>query len=236
LRLRTGAVGVEQHVLDDPPRLAIDLRRTSANEASGDPRRARVVDVRFGLHDGFTRLVVETDARASHLVERTGPREVSIRTSADAAARHLSPPGDLVAGARLEPDDEGASLRLSLAEPGVELREAVLESPPRLVVDLVARERAGEPRSAASRDAARTSPPPGLPEDPRSRPGATPRGAVAKPPDASPVIRDALARAGSGARPTIYKWTDVNGVSHYTTDPNRIPKELRRQIPSPSDE
>ena len=29
------------------------------------------------------------------------------------------------------------------------------------------------------------------------------------------------------ARPPIYKWVDANGIAHYTTDPDRIPAELR---------
>lgn len=30
--------------------------------------------------------------------------------------------------------------------------------------------------------------------------------------------------------PQIYKWIDQNGISHYTTDVERIPKVLRRQL------
>ncbi len=30
--------------------------------------------------------------------------------------------------------------------------------------------------------------------------------------------------------PKIYKWIDQNGISHYTTDVERIPKVLRRQL------
>jgi hypothetical protein len=29
------------------------------------------------------------------------------------------------------------------------------------------------------------------------------------------------------ARPPIYKWVDANGIAHYTTDPERIPAEVR---------
>jgi hypothetical protein len=39
-----------------------------------------------------------------------------------------------------------------------------------------------------------------------------------------------LARAAGDeapARPPIYKWVDANGIAHYTTDPERIPAELR---------
>lgn len=33
--------------------------------------------------------------------------------------------------------------------------------------------------------------------------------------------------AQAPARRTIYKWVDTNGVAHYTTDPERIPEEVR---------
>jgi hypothetical protein len=32
------------------------------------------------------------------------------------------------------------------------------------------------------------------------------------------------------AQAAIYKWVDGNGIAHYTTDPERIPEELRSQI------
>jgi len=31
--------------------------------------------------------------------------------------------------------------------------------------------------------------------------------------------------------PRIYRWVDENGIAHYTTDPQRIPRALRSQIP-----
>jgi hypothetical protein len=31
-------------------------------------------------------------------------------------------------------------------------------------------------------------------------------------------------------RPVIYKWVDINGIAHYTTDPDDIPDELRDRL------
>jgi hypothetical protein len=31
-------------------------------------------------------------------------------------------------------------------------------------------------------------------------------------------------------RPIIYKWVDINGIAHYTTDPDDIPSELRDRL------
>lgn len=41
------------------------------------------------------------------------------------------------------------------------------------------------------------------------------------------LLASPIARAES---PTIYKWVDENGVSHYTTDKGRIPSEVRTRV------
>lgn len=38
------------------------------------------------------------------------------------------------------------------------------------------------------------------------------------------------APAGAAESPRVYKWIDSNGIAHYTTDPDRIPKALRKRI------
>lgn len=41
----------------------------------------------------------------------------------------------------------------------------------------------------------------------------------------------ALVAAGAfAASPTIYKWVDENGIAHYTSDPDRIPSNLRDRV------
>ena len=40
------------------------------------------------------------------------------------------------------------------------------------------------------------------------------------------------AATASADPPRIYKWVDSNGIAHYTTDPDRIPKALRNRIES----
>ncbi len=45
-----------------------------------------------------------------------------------------------------------------------------------------------------------------------------------------------LARAADDAPPPrIYRWVDENGIAHYTTDPERIPKSLRRRYGLPAE-
>jgi hypothetical protein len=45
------------------------------------------------------------------------------------------------------------------------------------------------------------------------------------------VARD----AGESPPPRIYRWIDENGIAHYTTDPERIPKSLRRRYGLPAE-
>lgn len=45
-----------------------------------------------------------------------------------------------------------------------------------------------------------------------------------------------LARAADDAPPPrIYRWVDENGIAHYTSDPERIPKSLRRRYGLPAE-
>jgi hypothetical protein len=41
--------------------------------------------------------------------------------------------------------------------------------------------------------------------------------------------------AGDATPPRIYRWIDENGIAHYTTDPERIPKSLRRRYGLPAE-
>jgi hypothetical protein len=50
------------------------------------------------------------------------------------------------------------------------------------------------------------------------------------------AVPPALARAAEDtAPPPIYRWIDENGIAHYTTDPERIPKSLRRRYGLPAE-
>jgi len=41
--------------------------------------------------------------------------------------------------------------------------------------------------------------------------------------------------ADDAAPPRIYRWVDENGIAHYTTDPDRIPRSLRRRYGLPAE-
>jgi hypothetical protein len=48
----------------------------------------------------------------------------------------------------------------------------------------------------------------------------------------APAAARAAEETESPTSPTIYKWVDENGISHYTTDRGRIPSEIRDRVES----
>jgi hypothetical protein len=103
----------------------------------------RIVDVRVGRHDEFTRIVFELDSPASHQVEqKNGASELVVRVGAGSGAREILTNSEIVRSVRLEPKGAETIAHLSLRSPQVRFSELTLESPPRLVIDV--RSAAGE--------------------------------------------------------------------------------------------
>ncbi len=50
---------------------------------------------------------------------------------------------------------------------------------------------------------------------------------------AAPLAAPVAAEDEPASPPRIYRWVDRNGVAHYTTDPDRIPSELRGLLSEP---
>ena len=97
---------------------------------------ARLVDVRVGLHPGYARVVLETDAPAAHQVIAAEGDEVVVRIDAESEARTLAPRGADAPSIALEPAGDGATLaRIHSAGP-LRVETQVLAAPPRLVLDL----------------------------------------------------------------------------------------------------
>lgn len=98
---------------------------------------ARVVDVRVGLHADHTRVVIELDQPGTHRTTRDASGDsLSIALDAKAARRRVVSRGPLVSAVSIEPKKDGAVARITLREPGVEVSELRLDSPPRIVIDL----------------------------------------------------------------------------------------------------
>lgn len=118
----------------------------------------RILDVRIGRHDEFTRIVFELDAQATHQIEqKAGATELVIKLGAGSPAREILSNSDVVQSVRLEPRGGETYARVVLRTSRVRVSELTLESPPRLVIDV----RPGEPAAPmpAAAPAAKPTPP-----------------------------------------------------------------------------
>ncbi|RIK92052.1 MAG: hypothetical protein DCC71_24725, partial [Proteobacteria bacterium] len=126
---------------------------------------ARVVDLRFGSHPGYARIVIETDAPAAHEVVAlpdATPDEVAVRIAAASDAREIAAPADGVASLRLLPQPDGSTLARIRAPGPVRVETQALSEPARVVLDLrrgaaaesvaAAPEPAAEPRAPAQEE------------------------------------------------------------------------------------
>lgn len=141
----------------------------------------RIVDVRVGRHDEFTRIVFELDGATAHRVEQPpGGQELIVRLGAGSPPREILTNSDVVQAVRLEPKGGETIAHLVLRSSRVRVSELTLESPPRLVIDV----RPGEP--AAPPAVALTLAPKPLPAPPPAPPP------IAKPaPSLPPIVNSA---------------------------------------------
>jgi hypothetical protein len=97
-----------------------------------------IVDVRVGTHPDHTRIVIELDAPSAHRVTRRANAEgdLAIRVEAVGAPRRVDSRSPLVEAVTLMPEDGGAVAQVALREAGLEYSELLLESPPRIVIDV----------------------------------------------------------------------------------------------------
>ncbi len=91
-------------------------------------------DVRVGVHSGYTRVVLETDARATYsLHEGTGA--LTVQLQAASKARSFATKGKQLAKVDVAPGVAATEVRLDLRGP-VTVKEMVLTAPHRVVLDL----------------------------------------------------------------------------------------------------
>jgi hypothetical protein len=126
----------------------------------------RVVDVRVGLHERFTRVVVETDAIGEYRIEREAPRLLAIHVQARAQPGRQPAPGPLLESVETRSGEDGSVVLLRLRTERIEIAEQRLRDPPRIVLDLSQPAQAppaGEPAPEGSSAPARAPPPPDEP-------------------------------------------------------------------------
>ncbi len=106
-------------------------------------RASEVRDVRVGRHPTFTRVVFELDDRAGYQIERSSDKSsVVVKLEASSGARSLTTRVDLVRKVELESSGSRSIARIQLAKPGLPIKEMMLASPPRIVLDFLMPEEA----------------------------------------------------------------------------------------------
>jgi hypothetical protein len=100
-------------------------------------KAANLVEVRIGLHRDYTRVVLETDAKASWELESWGSDELVLHLKAASEAGVVASAGSRhLTSVAVKPAPAGDSeIRIALLGP-VDVQEMVLSAPPRIVLDL----------------------------------------------------------------------------------------------------
>jgi hypothetical protein len=149
---------------------------------------ANLVEVRVGSHADFTRVVLETDAPVRYELSRSTPGEVRVRLFAGASPRTLGSKSKLLKEVVVEADSTGSVARLALKQQAaVDVKEMVLDKPPRIVLDLVPRKGGAAPVKAEPEPApaAEPAPAPDAAESEDAKP-AEPVAEEAPPPPPAP--------------------------------------------------
>jgi hypothetical protein len=105
---------------------------------------AEIVEVRIGRHAKFTRIVFELDRAAGYRIERSdrpsGVSELVISLEATSIPRHIESSKTLIEHVDVTPSGTRSIARIRLARDGLRLKEMILASPPRIVLDVLADE------------------------------------------------------------------------------------------------
>lgn len=102
---------------------------------------AEVVEVRVGRHPEFTRVVFELDRAAGYRIERSDPSsknaELIVSLEAGSIPRRIQSSKSFIEQVVVEPSGGRSIARIRLAQGGLKLKEMILASPPRIVLDVI---------------------------------------------------------------------------------------------------
>lgn len=165
---------------------------------------AEVVEVRVGRHPDFTRVVFELDSSAGYRIERSDPSakesELIISLEAGSIPRRIQSSKSFIEQVVVEPSGTRSIARIRLARGGLRLKEMILASPPRIVLDVIA-------ENDGTTTAARPSSTPAVTKTAATTPARTPQAPVkpavttpATPPAAKPTAT--IAKAAPTTKPT----------------------------------
>ena len=165
--------------------------------AAAPIRAAEVVEVRVGRHPEFTRVVFELDRAAGYRIERSDPNaatsELIISLEAGSIPRRIQSSKSFIETVVVEPNGPRSIARIRLARGGLRLKEMILASPPRIVLDVI-----------AEKDDATTTASTAAPVQSAATPPKPPATSVAPKPAPKPtaLVADAAATTKSDSRKT----------------------------------
>ena len=190
---------------------------------------AEIVEVRVGRHPEFTRVVFELDRTAGYRIERSDPSagesELIISLEAGSIPRRIQSTKSFIEQVVVEPSGTRSVARIRLARSGLRLKEMILASPPRIVLDVIAEP--GTPTTTAqsaspssvTKTAAATPKPAAAPK-PAPAPAAKPAAAPPTPKPTAVVAQAAPAAPPKPAEPATSAASPKTRVLASTEDPN----------------
>ena len=123
---------------------------------------SEIVDLRIGAHPNFTRIVFELDRPTGYRIERASPEpgvsELVVSIDATSIPRKVKNKDALIGMVTITPRGKGSLAEIRLTREGLRLKEMILSSPPRIVLDIMASPVAKKAPSAAPAMATKTSP------------------------------------------------------------------------------
>ena len=115
---------------------------------------SEIVDLRIGSHPEFTRIVFELDRPTGYRIERASPSpgvsELVVSIDATSIPRKVQNKDALIGLVTITPRGKGSSAEIRLAREGLRLKEMILSSPPRIVLDILASPVAKKASSASA--------------------------------------------------------------------------------------
>ncbi len=209
---------------------------------------AEVVEVRVGRHPDFTRIVFELDRAAGYRIERSDPSaknsELIVSLEAASIPRRIQSSKSFIEQVVVEPNGARSVARIRLARGGLKLKEMILASPPRIVLDVISEQDVAT-RASATRTVAATT------AKPTISPSTSPTPSVAKTeaPAATPTLAaNATARPGAAAKPSmptsmptstptpgtrlLATTAKSDPATSKTTTPSTTPSSLPSNLPS----
>jgi len=120
---------------------------------------AEIVDVRMGAHEGYVRLVFQLDEPAAYKLERAqGGEEVLVSIEASSGSLVMRSPAAPISSVTVVPSGAGSQARVEVFRSGAGIKEMVLRSPPRIVLDFTDPEPTAAPAEVAISTAAPQKP------------------------------------------------------------------------------